>query len=62
MEHGTCNESHFHPCSSTTIVVYDVLARAGPGFTLAHGWAHAKRKFGDIGERWPVRVARSTAP
>ena len=34
--------------------VYEVLARDGPGFTLAHCWAHAKRKFGDIAEQWPV--------
>jgi transposase len=24
---------------------YHALARAGPGFTLAHGWAHVRRKF-----------------
>lgn len=34
--------------------VYEVLARDGPGFTLAHCWAHAKRKYGDIADRWPV--------
>lgn len=34
--------------------VYDVLARDGPGFTLAHCWAHAKRKYGDIADQWPV--------
>lgn len=34
--------------------VYQVLARDGPGFTLAHCWAHAKRKCGDIAEQWPV--------
>ena len=34
--------------------VYEVLARDGPGFTLAHCWAHAKRKKGDIADQWPV--------
>jgi transposase len=34
--------------------VYDVLARDGPGFTLAHCWAHAKRKYDDIAEQWPA--------
>ena len=34
--------------------VYEVLARDGPGFTLAHCWAHAKRKYGDIADQWPV--------
>jgi transposase len=34
--------------------VYEVLARDGPGFTLAHCWAHAKRKYDDIAEHWPV--------
>ena len=34
--------------------VYEVLARDGPGFTLAHCWAHAKRKYGDITDQWPV--------
>jgi hypothetical protein len=24
---------------------YDALARAGPGFTLVHYWAHARQKF-----------------
>ncbi len=34
--------------------VYEVLARDGPGFTLAHCWAHAKRKYDDIADQWPV--------
>jgi transposase len=34
--------------------VYEVLARDGPGFTLAHCWAHVKRKYGDIADQWPV--------
>jgi transposase len=34
--------------------VYDVLARDGPGFTLAHCWSHAKRKYEEIAEQWPV--------
>jgi transposase len=37
--------------------VYDVLARDGPGFTLAHCWAHAKRKYDDIAEQWPSACA-----
>jgi transposase len=37
--------------------VYDVLARAGPGFTLAHCWAHAKRKYDEIAEQWPSACA-----
>jgi transposase len=34
--------------------VYDVLARDGPAFTLAHCWSHAKRKYEEIAEDWPV--------
>jgi len=34
--------------------VYEVLARDGPGFTLAQCWAHAKRKYGDIADHWPI--------
>ena len=41
--------------------VYEVLARDGPGFTLAHCWAHAKRKFSDIAEQWPVACAEIAA-
>ena len=37
--------------------VYEVLARDGPGFTLAHCWAHTKRKYDDIAEQWPVACA-----
>src|SRR5215510_12497932 len=41
--------------------VYDVLARDGPGFTLAHCWAHAKRKYDDIAEQWPSACAEISA-
>jgi transposase len=34
--------------------VYEVLARDGPGFTLAHCWAHTKRKYDDIATQWPT--------
>ena len=37
--------------------VYEVLARDGPGFTLAHCWAHAKRKYDEIAEQWPSACA-----
>lgn len=37
--------------------VYEVLARDGPGFTLAHCWAHTKRKFEEIATQWPVACA-----
>lgn len=37
--------------------VYDVLARDGPAFTLAHCWAHAKRKYEEIAAHWPVACA-----
>jgi transposase len=37
--------------------VYDVLARDGPAFTLAHCWAHAKRKYDEIAEHWPSACA-----
>lgn len=37
--------------------VYEVLARDGPGFTLAHCWAHTKRKFDDIADAWPTACA-----
>jgi transposase len=37
--------------------VYEVLARDGPGFALAHCWAHTKRKYDDIAEHWPVACA-----
>jgi transposase len=38
-------------------VVYEVLARDGPAFTLAHCWSHAKRKYEEIAEYWPVACA-----
>jgi len=34
--------------------VYEVLARAGPGLTLAHCWAHVQRKYAEIADQWPV--------
>jgi transposase len=37
--------------------VYEVLARDGPAFTLAHCWSHAKRKYEEIAEHWPVACA-----
>jgi len=37
--------------------VYDVLARDGPALTLAHCWSHAKRKYEEITEHWPVACA-----
>jgi transposase len=41
--------------------VYEVLARDGPGFTLAHCWAHTKRKFEEIAPQWPVACAEIDA-
>jgi transposase len=32
---------------------YEALARAGPGFTLAHCWAHVRRKFVEIELHYP---------
>jgi transposase len=37
--------------------VYEVLARDGPAFTLAHCWAHVKRKYDEIAEQWPTACA-----
>jgi len=37
--------------------VYAVLARDELAFTLAHCWSHAKRKYEDIAEHWPVACA-----
>jgi transposase len=37
--------------------VYEVLARDGPGFTLAHCWAHTKRKYDEIATNWPTACA-----
>jgi transposase len=33
---------------------YDALARAGPGYTLAHCWAHVRRKFVEAEAHYPV--------
>jgi transposase len=41
--------------------VYEVLARDGPAFHLAHCWAHAKRKYDDIATQWPEACAEITA-
>ncbi len=32
---------------------YDALARAGPGFTLVHCWAHVRRKFVEAEPHYP---------
>jgi transposase len=37
--------------------VYEVLARDGPGFRLAHCWAHTKRKYDEIATHWPTACA-----
>jgi hypothetical protein len=37
--------------------VYEVLARDGPGFTLAHCWSHTKRKYDEIATNWPTACA-----
>ena len=37
--------------------VYEVLARDGPGCTLAHCWAHTKRKYDEIATNWPTACA-----
>jgi transposase len=34
--------------------VYDALARAGPRFTLAHCWAHVRRKFVEAEPHYPA--------
>jgi hypothetical protein len=34
--------------------VYEVLARDGPDFALAHCWAHTKRKFAANATDWPT--------
>jgi hypothetical protein len=41
--------------------VYEVLARDGPGFTLAHCWAHTKRKYDEIATNWPTACAEIDA-
>jgi transposase len=40
--------------------VYEVLARDGPHFALAHCWAHTKRKYDAIAEHWPTACAEIT--
>ena len=37
--------------------VYEVLARDGPGFLLAHCWAHTTRKYTAIADQWPTACA-----
>ena len=32
---------------------YEALARAGPGITLAHCWAHVRRKFIEAEPHYP---------
>lgn len=32
---------------------YDALSRDGPGFTLAHCWAHVRRKFLEVEDNFP---------
>jgi transposase len=41
--------------------VYEVLAREEPAFTLAHCWAHTKRKYDEIAEQWPAASAEIAA-
>jgi transposase len=41
--------------------VYEVLARDGPGFSLAHCWAHTKRKYEEIADHWPTACAEIDA-
>ncbi|HEX5076176.1 MAG TPA: IS66 family transposase [Gemmatimonadaceae bacterium] len=41
--------------------VYEVLARAGPDLTLAHCWAHTKRKYDEIADHWPTACAEIQA-
>ena len=36
---------------------YDALARASPGFTLAHCWAHVRRKFVEAEPHYPAPCA-----
>ena len=36
---------------------YDALARAGPGFTLVHCWAHVRRKFVEAEPHYPAPCA-----
>jgi transposase len=41
--------------------VYDALARAGPGFTLVHCWAHVRRKFVEAEPHYPTPGAEVLA-
>jgi transposase len=40
---------------------YDALARAGPGFTLAHCWAHVRRKFVEAEPHYPAPCGEALA-
>lgn len=40
---------------------YDALARAGPSFTLAHCWAHVRRKFVEAEPHYPGPCAEVLA-
>jgi transposase len=40
---------------------YDALARAGPRFTLAHCWAHVRRKFVEAEPHYPGPCAEALA-
>jgi transposase len=40
---------------------YAALARGEPGYTLAHCWAHVRRKFVEIAEAFPVPCAEILA-
>ena len=42
-------------------IVYDILARDGPSFSLANCWEHAKRKFEEASEYFPVACAEVLA-
>jgi len=41
--------------------VYDALARAGPRFTLAHCWAHVRRKFVEAEPHYPASCGEALA-
>src|SRR4029453_13782931 len=38
---------------------YEAVARAGPGFTLAHCWAHVRRKFVEAEPNYPGPCAEA---
>ena len=40
---------------------YDALARAGPRFTLAHCWAHVRRKFVEAEPHYPAPCGEALA-